>query len=411
MIKINLIQKARNFLQNVPKPYGFSGFDSYNVNYDLFVEQAYNNPFIQATFQELITDIKSIKIEVRGKDGKKSESSGAKFVTETLKRPNRELSYSDFIEAMATYLIFGGRCLLYKSKGVYRRNLEIYNPQGFIVYRNEINMQLEKIELGETTISGIELDKFHLIKMFNPSDPVAGKGSGYSKIRPLAMVGDMLNYLMIHNNSLLKNGGRTSGVYSLPPNITAKDVEEIKNKFKSQNGASKAGTVAFIKGEGGSYTPFSTNPKDLDWVDGMVELQKIICRVMGVPETLIMSDNSSYNNLEGFKKKIYQDTVIPFMNKICEELTEFFKTDLEEGEEIVVNTSNIKALQIDIGKEIEQYAKALDGKITTNNFITFINSSFELAIPLLKASEGDRVLVSSNTMFLDEMGLDYDPTK
>ncbi|MGL5126160.1 MAG: phage portal protein [Fusobacteriaceae bacterium] len=411
MIKINLIQKAKTFFSNIPKPYGFSGFDSYNVNYDLFIEQAYNNPFIQAPFQEFVTDLKALKIEVRDKNGKKSESIGAKFVMNSLKRPNKELSYTDFIEYITIHLVFGGRCLLYKSPGVYKRDIQLYSPQGFTVYRNEMSMNVERIELGENAVTGDDLDRYHIIKTVNPSDAVAGKGSGYSKIKSLAMVGDMLNYLMIHNNSLLKNGGRTSGVYSLSPNTTAKDVEEIRRKFAAQNGASKAGTVAFIKGEGGSYTPFSTNPKDLDWVNGMVELQKIICRVMGIPETLILSENSSYNNLEGYKKKVYQDTVIPFMNKICEELTEFFKVDLEEGEEIVVNTSNIKALQIDIGKEMEQYAKALDGKITTNDFIKFINNAFELTIPLLKPNEGDRVLVSSNTMFLDEMGLEYDPTK
>lgn len=131
---------------------------------------------------------------------------------------------------------------------------------------------------------------------------------------------------------------------------------------------------------------------------------------MGVPEALIMSENSSYNNLEGFKKKIYQDTIIPFANKICEELTELFRDELGEGEEIQINTSNIKALQIGISEEIKKWAEALDGKITTNEFIEFINKAFDLAIPTLKGGEGNRVLVSSNMMFLDELGANYEPT-
>lgn len=389
-------------------PWGYSTYDSYNVNYDVFVKQAYENPFIQAPFHEFVTDLKALKFEVY-KDDKLSESMGAKFVMASLDRPNKELSFSDFIEAIATYLIFGGRCLLYKTQGILSRDIYIYSPDSFQIYRNEINLQIDRIELGNTSITGKELDNYHIIKTFDPGDKIAGKGNGYSKIKPLAMVGDMLNFLLIHNCTLLKNGGRTSGVYTLPENANRSQIEEIKKVFSSQNGVREAGKVAFVKSGSGTFTPFSTNPKDLDWVNGMIELQKIICRVMGVPEALVMNENSTYNNLEGFKKKVYEDTIIPFANKLCEELTYFFKNDLESGEKISINTSNIKALQVDLWDKIKKCAESLEGKVTINNFIVIINTTFDLAIPTLKGEEGNKVLVSSNMMFLDELGVSYEP--
>ena len=389
-------------------PWGYSTYDSYNVNYDVFVKQAYENPFIQAPFHEFVTDLKSLKFEVY-KDDKLSESMGAKFVMASLDRPNKELSFSDFIEAIATYLIFGGRCLLYKTQGILSRDIYIYSPDSFQIYRNESNLQIDRIELGNTCITGKELDNYHIIKTFDPGDKIAGKGNGYSKIKPLAMVGDMLNFLLIHNCTLLKNGGRTSGVYTLPENANRSQIEEIKKVFSSQNGVREAGKVAFVKSGSGTFTPFSTNPKDLDWVNGMIELQKIICRVMGVPEALVMNENSTYNNLEGFKKKVYEDTIIPFANKLCEELTYFFKNDLEAGEKISINTSNIKALQVDLWDKIKKCAESLEGKVTINNFIVIINTTFDLAIPTLKGDEGNKVLISSNMMFLDELGVSYEP--
>lgn len=409
MIKINIFKAIGNRIRNIPTPWGFTPYDSYNVNYELFIKQAHDNPFINGPFNEFVTDLKSIKLEVH-KGNKLSESTQSKFVMKTLDRPNEELSYSDFMHYIALYLVFGGRCLLFKTRGILSRDIHIYSPDSFQIKRNENTLKIESIDLGGTTISGLELENYHLIKTVDPNDKIAGKGSGYSLIKPLAMVGDMLNYLMQHNNSLLKNGGRTSGICQLPQNATKEQVEELKRTFGSQMGVKEAGKVAFIKGEGVSFQAFSTNPKDLDWIQGMIELQKVVCRVMGVPETLIISENSSYNNLEGFKKKIYEDTIIPFANKICEELTYFLRDDLGEGEKIVINTSNIKALQIGISDEIQKWAKALEGKITTNNFIEFINKSFELAIPTLKGEEGNKVLVSANMMFLEDLGVNYEPT-
>lgn len=394
----------------IPIPWGHTSYDSYNVDYELFVRNALENPFIQAPFREFLTDLKALKFEVR-KNGKVSESSSAKFVMNSLKRPHKELSFSDFIEAIATYLIVGGRCLLFKSQGILSKNIYIYSPNSFIVKRDDRGINIEQIILGDTDVMGNDLKNYHFVKMFDPNESIAGKGYGYSQIKSLAMVGDMLNYLLLHNNNLLKNGGRISGIFRMSTKTSSSQLEEIKNKLGAQSGVNEAGKIAFIKSdEDNAFTPFSTNPKDLDWVNGMVELQKIICRVMGVPEALIMSENSSYNNLEGFKKKIYQDTIIPFANKICEELTELFRDELGEGEEIQINTSNIKALQIGISEEIKKWAEALDGKITTNEFIEFINKAFDLAIPTLKGGEGNRVLVSSNMMFLDELGANYEPT-
>ena len=409
MFIINIISKFKEAIRGIPRPWGQSSFDSYNVNYDLFVKKAYENPFIQAPFKEMVTDLKALKFQVV-KDGEVSESVESKYVMNSLKRPNKELSRSDLIEALTTYLIFGGRCMLYRVPGVYKTDVYVYNPISFQIVRNDNTLEIERVELGDTTIGKGNLDYYHIIKMFDPNDLIAGKGSGYSCVKPLAMVGDMLNYLMIHNNSLLKNGGRIAGVYTLPRNVSQQQLDEIKNKISSQGGHVEAGKVAFIQGgEGTKFDAMATNPKDLDWIEGMKELQKIICRVLGIPEALIMSENSTYNNLEGFKKKVYQDTIVPFANKICEELTEFFKNDLAEGEEIVVDTSNIKALQIDVAKEIKLYAESLEGRITTNDFIIFINKAFELAIPLLEKGLGDKILVKTSMMFLDELGVQYEP--
>lgn len=414
MIQIGLIQKALNKI--IPKPWGYNpAYSSYVVDYEKFVKGAYENPFIQAPFVEFLTDLKALEFGVytkKGKDFKRSETQGAKFVERSLKRPNKELGFKQMLEAITTYTLFGGRCLLYKTKGGVDCDIYVYNPNTFEIRRNDNSLEIDSIRLGDTEVTGKDLTYYHVIKNFDPNDTIAGFGNGYSKIKPLAMVGDMLNYLLIHNNSLLKNGGRISGVLRIGKSVNPKTLKELYEKFKANyTGAKEAGTVALVEAERDQvgFDPMATNPKDLDWIEGMKELQKIICRVLGIPEALIMADNSSYNNLEGFKKKIYQDTIIPFAEFICEELTEFFKDDLEDGEEIWFSTSKIKALQNTTADEIKKYGEALQGKISTNDFIKFINDSFEMDIPLLPKDVGDQVLVSTNMMFLKDLGVSYEP--
>ncbi|HBJ79739.1 MULTISPECIES: phage portal protein [Fusobacterium] len=412
--RINLIKKAASYIvKKIPLPWGYNRYSNYSVDYDNFIKGAYENPFIQAPFQEFITDLKTLQFGVYSKENgnyKESSSSSAKYVLNSLKRPNKELGFKQFIEAMATYIIFGGRCLLYKTKGVYSCDVYLYNPNTFETRRNESNLQIEYIMLGDTIVEGKELNYYHIVKSFDPHDTLAGYGDGYSKIKPLAMVGDMLNFLLKHNNSLLKNGGRITGILSFSSGMDKHNRQELVDKFKSDaSGAREAGAVGVVIGEGMKYEPMGTNPKDLDWIEGMKELQKIICRVLGIPETLIISENSSYNNLEGFKKKVYEDTIIPFAEFLCEELTEFFRDDLEENEEIYFSTNKIRALQSNIADEIKKYADALQGKISQNDFIKFINDTFEMSIPLLPTDIGNKVLVATNMMFLDELGVTYEP--
>lgn len=397
-------------VKTIPKPWGYSSYSGYDVDYEKFVKHAFENPFIQAPFKEFLTDLKSLEFGVY-KGESLSDSQSAKYVMKSLKRPNKELSFKVFIEAITTYIVFGGRCLIYKNKGIYNDDLYVYNPDSFTVKRNEDTMLIDEIMLGNTTISGKRLESYNIIKTFNPSDAVAGFGDGYSSIKPLAMVGDMLNYLMKHNNNLLKNSGNANGILWLNGNVRKEDAEKIQNDLNSNlNGSKNVGRVSVVQGiENGRFEKTSTNPKDLDWIEGMKELQKVVCRVMGIPEALIISDNSSYNNLEGFKKKVYEDTIIPFAEFLSDELTSVFEDSLSEDEYIYFSTSKIKALQQDKSKQIKEYAEALQGKISINDFINFVNFNLGTGLPLLDKSMGDKVLVGTNMMFLNDLGVQYEP--
>ena len=267
------IRKAKEFI----KPFAINGFDSYDVNYELFIKHAYENPFIQAVFNEYLTDLKSINYIIVDTKGKEVKNEVADKIMRTLKRPSSELTKDEFIEAIATYLIFGGRCLMYKNKGIIKDDLILYSPDSFQIVRNERTLKIEEIRIGAYSILGNELENYNLIKNFNPADPIAGYGDGYSKIKPLALIGDMLNYIMKHNNNYLKNGGRPAGMLKIGNSFSKKEIEELKNKLNSS--MTEAGNIIAVS-EGIEFTPYQTTQRDFDWLNAMLEMQKIICRVL-----------------------------------------------------------------------------------------------------------------------------------
>lgn len=409
---MNIFKAMKN---KIPKTFTFySGWEWYGTDYDHFIKNSVYNPVIQAPFQEMLSNFQSIKLKVykgEGKDKVESESSSANMVMGSLKKPNKELTFSQLQEAYLNYMYFGGRCLFYKTGGVLKKDIFLYSPSGFYIRRSENKLIYDAIKVGDTVYSSkADLKNFHVSKNFNPFDSIAGLGNGFEKVKPLALIGDTADYILKYNVSMLKNGGMPRGIINFEGNMSPKASKEYKDKSMSELiGSENNGGLKFLTGAKANFISMGTNPKDLDWIQGLIEIQKMACRAMNVPESLILSENSSYNNLEGFKTKIYEDTIIPIAKRFSEDLTELFKSDLAEGEYIDIDISSVKALQMDIADEIKKFSEALQGKITINNFIEFINDKYDLSFDTL-GKEGDVVLVSSNTETLSNISQGFPGT-
>ena len=125
--------------ESAPQPWGFSkntSFVNYSVNYELFLKEGYENPFIFKAMQEIITDCKTIPIGVYSKDKKGNYVKKESNINQWLTKPNMELNGRDFIEYYILYLYFGGGCLFYKTKGINNKQLYIYSPDSFDIKRN-----------------------------------------------------------------------------------------------------------------------------------------------------------------------------------------------------------------------------------------------------------------------------------
>ena len=397
---------------SIPLPWGVfknSAFTNYALDYEVFLKEAYNNPFIYKALNEIITDAKTVKIGVFRDNRGKMEYVENHKINKWLAKPNMELNGKDMIEYYILYLYLGGGCLLYKTKGIMEKQIYIYSPDSFDIQRDDF-FNISQVKVGNTYIPKEDWNSFKICKAVNVEDKIAGKSQEFRPIlKSLALVGDMSNLAMIHQNRQLKNFGKRSGIISYKGVMTPDKKEEMKKTVKAMGSGEDTGGLAFLPADTIDYKATDQTSVEMDWLNSLQYMEEIISYAMGVPVQLISSRSSTYNNLKEAKKKVYIDTVIPLIQDYCEDLTAFFQDDLQENEKIWYDVSEIEELKENVLDIAEKLSNALRGKVSLNEFRQVLSEKTNINLKALPSELGDKVLVTSSDMFLDDLNVDLEP--
>ena len=125
-----------------------------------------------------------------------------------------------------------------------------------------------------------------------------------------------------------------------------------------------------------------------------------------MPVQLVSSRGTTYNNLAEMKKKVYVDTVIPLLSDYCEDLNSFFSEDLQPNEKIWYDVSEVEELKENVLEVAEKLSSVLRGKVSLNTFYEVLSEKTGITIKKLPSELGDKVLVSSSEIFLDDLNID-----
>ena len=109
------------------------------------------------------------------------------------------------------------------------------------------------------------------------------------------------------------------------------------------------------------------------------------------------------------KKKVYIDTIIPLVQDYCEDLTAFFSEDLQENERIWYDVSEIEELKEDVMTVAKGVREALKGVATVNEIRDTLTKKTGIELKSINKELGDKVLVTSSDMFLDDLNVDLEP--
>jgi len=134
---------------------------------------------------------------------------------------------------------------------------------------------------------------------------------------------------------------------------------QLKDKFReSYQGSKNAGDV-IITPKKLSWVNFGLPASDLSLIEQYNGTIKDLCNIYNVPVQLLNNtDSTTYNNMKEAKKALYQNAVIPELNKIKDELNRWLTPQYGERLYIDFDYSVIPELQEETEKVVAQMTQA-----------------------------------------------------
>ena len=87
----------------------------------------------------------------------------------------------------------------------------------------------------------------------------------------------------------------------------------------------------------------------------------------------------------------------------------FFQDDWQENGRIWYDVSEIEELKENVLDIAEKLSNALRGKVSLNEFRQVLSEKTNINLKALPSELGDKVLVTSSDMFLDDLNVELEP--
>ncbi len=203
------------------------------------------------------------------------------------------------------------------------------SPHGKIVYKiDQISRQSKVLQL----------------KNYNPFN----QSRGMSCLSPATSSIALNRMASEWNYSLLKNGARPSGAIILRDGnryLSADQFERLKNEIQEKYSSSvNAGRPMLLEG-GLDWKEMSMSPKDMDFSESKDSSARDIALSCGVPPQLLgIKGDNTYSNMQEARIALWEETIIPLLDKISDSLSNWLSYWLKEDLIIEFNRDEISAL-------------------------------------------------------------------
>jgi len=387
--------------------YGCEVFDT-----DEYIDKIYDNPSFTIAEKKKADATKVVEWGVfkRDKEGNLIETTN-KIINQILFMPNSINTMGDFLEYwMLWYDGKDNGILMEKVVGLSfaKPDLLLHNPDNFNVYQD--SGRIVRIEILNCTPSRNitdqkELENFMWIKQPNPyNDNSMGNTdtsaqSGRTLQRGMALAGSYVYNAWQWNNSVVRNSGRRSGVYTSDRPIPPDEEEKFQQKVQAKNNMNDKGKALLVSGNV-KFTPDDSEAKDSDWNLGEDKAHKKVVSSLGVAPELTGSGESTYQNRKEARKELYEEKLIAFYKDVAGRLNIFLEPWLKEGEFIWFKTDSIPALQTNVSEGIKALEPAKD-RLSVNEYRAELSDITGKEYQSVK--NGDTLLVPSMAVPLNDV--------
>lgn len=244
---------------------------------------------------------------------------------ELLAKPNPQQNYSEYVQAVVSYLLISGNSYQEGVTATGPEVKELYplrpDRMKVVPAANGLPKAYTYEVAGKTTTWDVDyladvIPIWHM-KLFNPADD----WYGLAPIEAGAYAIDVHTECMKHIQALLQNSGSPSGALVYDDKAGGPLGDESFNRLKTElqdhhQGAANAGRPMLLDG-GVSWTPMGLSPADLEIVETKNAAARDICLAFGVPPLLLgIGGDNTYANYSEARLAFWEDTVIPLLNQI-----------------------------------------------------------------------------------------------
>jgi HK97 family phage portal protein len=331
--------------------------------------------------------VKMIADEVASIEPYIFNNENSEFLTEgdvltLLKNPNPIMTGNEFLEELASYFLVTGNCFIIAHGEVNRPPKELFIvPPYFVTLQPGADGCIEAITVsGEfmyaDTFYRKEIDgkyryysgaekEIWFIKEFNPRGNASDLW-GMSKLMPIHYEIEQYMQASVHNLNLLLKGGRPSGALEVATDLTDDQFERLKAQTNTQiQGASNAGQLLLLE-SGITFKEMSMSNKDMDFTELKRSVTFMIYSALKIPLPLISGDFATYSNLEVARLSFYDNAVLPLLNRLYAELTQFLfpRFNMPAETQLFYSADEIIALEPRANEEINKIKSV--GVLTIN---------------------------------------------
>lgn len=262
-----------------------------------------------------------------------------------LHAPNPMQTQQSFLENIATNLLLFGTAYIYRTVKDYQswqvlktEHVTIKHaangvPVGYVYQNGNQKLEVPIDSSGKSDILQIQLTNSNL------------SYQGMSPCSVIAKVVEFYNHVTEHNISLLKKGGRPSGVLRVKSDgLTPEQLREIEQQIRKWNvGPRNAGDILVLTTEC-EWKEMGLKPLDTNFLEGQHTAARQIAQVFGVPPMLIgIQGDATFANYKEARVHFWEDTVLPLMQKICSCLSIWLSD--EDNVRLAADTYSIEALE------------------------------------------------------------------
>ena len=348
------------------------------TRYDQLSEEGYSeNAIVKKCIDLIANNASRVKINLFRGEQEVDEHP----LLDLMYSPNPTQGQVEFFASLYSYLLISGNSYILESGADNAPPIELYTLRPDRIRIKGSQTAIPKAYdyiIGGQIANSYEVDpatgnsKVKHIKLFNPMDDYYG----LSPIQSAATDIDQHNLANKHNVNLLQNGARPSGAVVFKPKDETGAQIQLSDTQRNQlmtdltqrfSGTGNAGKPMLLEGDF-DWKEMGLSPKDMDFIQLKNMSAKDIALIFGVPSQLIgIPDAQTYSNFAEAKLALYNETIIPLLDRIQSDLNEWLVPRFGEDLEIRYDIDSIPAMAEQRTRVFESVTQGVQNGILTRN--------------------------------------------